>query len=106
MLYLYGPLIRAGSGFLRITLTPYKTCDFDCIYCQLGKTKDLTAARKEYIPIAEIIGEFRAWLENYAQSIGQLNYITLSGSGEPILNEKISQLIAQIKSLTDIPVRY
>ena len=105
MLYLYGPVNSRRLGLsLGVTLTSYKTCDFDCIYCQLGKTKDLTASRKEYIPIAEIMGELRVWLENYAQTTGQLSYITLSGSGEPVLNEKISQLIGQIKSLTEIPV--
>jgi wyosine [tRNA(Phe)-imidazoG37] synthetase (radical SAM superfamily) len=32
------------------------------------------------------------------------DYITLSGSGEPTLHSKIGELIARIKTLTDIPV--
>ncbi len=89
---------------LGITLTPYKICSFNCVYCQLGETTEKTIERKEYIPIQEIINELKLWLQNYSLEAKNLNYITVSGAGEPTLNIKIDQLIAQIKKITAIPV--
>lgn len=105
MLYLYGSLNSRRLGLsLGITLTPSKTCNFDCIYCQLGKTKDWAISRREYIPIRQVMLELRLWLENNPQEAGRLNYITISGSGEPVLNEKIGELVREIKELTGVPV--
>ena len=81
-----------------------KTCSFDCVYCQLGKTIGRTLERKEYIPIQEIITELKNWLSANKKELDKLNYITLSGSGEPTLNTKIKELILQIKKLTTTPV--
>jgi wyosine [tRNA(Phe)-imidazoG37] synthetase (radical SAM superfamily) len=105
MKYIYGPVKSRRLGLsLGITLTPYKICSFNCVYCQLGETTEKTIERKEYIPIQEIINELKLWLQNYSLEAKNLNYITLSGAGEPTLNIKIDQLIAQIKKITAIPV--
>jgi len=105
MKYIYGPVKSRRLGLsLGITLIPYKACSFDCVYCQLGQTKDKTVERKEYLPIQEIINELYLWLQNNSTQAKQLNYITLCGSGEPTLNIRIDQLIAGIKKITAVPV--
>jgi len=105
MIYIYGPVNSRRLGFsLGINLTPYKICNFDCIYCQLGQTKDKTGQRKEYIPIQEILSEFRGWITNNPSEAGKLNYITLSGSGEPVLHSGIGGLIQEIKKATLTPL--
>jgi len=103
--YIYGPVKsrRLGSS-LGITLTPYKVCSFNCVYCQLGKSQDVTSERREYIPVQEILNELKLWLQNNSQEAKDLDYITLSGSGEPTLNIKIDLLIAEIKKITAVPV--
>jgi wyosine [tRNA(Phe)-imidazoG37] synthetase (radical SAM superfamily) len=86
MKYIYGPVkSRRLSLSLGITLTPYKICTFDCVYCQLGRTTVLTRERKEYISLGEILNELKLWLQNNSDAAKNLNYITLSGSGEPTL---------------------
>ena len=105
MKYIYGPVKSRRLGLsLGITLTPYKICSFNCIYCQLGKTINTTSERREYIPIQEIINELKLWLQNNILEAKDLNYITFSGSGEPTLNIKIDQLIAEIKKITVVPI--
>ncbi|HTZ11394.1 MAG TPA: radical SAM protein [Candidatus Margulisiibacteriota bacterium] len=105
MKYVYGPVASRRIGLsLGLSLTPYKTCDFDCIYCQLGSVKITTTERKEYIPIDEIADELKTWLEGNKEKAAQLQYITLSGSGEPTLNLKTGELISRIKEMTQIPV--
>ena len=36
---IFGPVPSRRLGFsLGVDIIPYKTCSFDCIYCELGKT--------------------------------------------------------------------
>ena len=99
--YIFGPVPSRRLGkSLGIDLVPYKTCPFDCIYCQLGRTTTKTMERKEYFPLDEIIGEVdRKLKENCA-----FDYITLSGSGEPTLHSRIGELIEAIKKRTAKPL--
>lgn len=99
--YLYGPVPSRRLGrSLGIDLVPFKTCTYDCIYCQLGKTTNKTIERREYVPTAEVLEELR---EKLASSVG-CDYISLAGSGEPTLHAGIEELIAKIKEMTKIPV--
>jgi len=98
MKYIYGPVESRRLGLsLGITLTPYKICSFDCVYCQLGITKELTRERKEYLKVEDIVNELELWLLNNPEEAGNLNYITISGSGEPTLNIKLGEVITEIK---------
>ncbi len=105
MKYIYGPVNSRRLGFsLGVSLTPYKLCSFDCVYCQLGKTTEKTTERKEYIDIKEILEEFKLWLAANSVKIKELNYITFSGMGEPTLNTQIGRLILEIKNLAVVPI--
>ncbi|HNX81057.1 MAG TPA: radical SAM protein [Candidatus Omnitrophota bacterium] len=105
MKHVYGPLKSRRLGYsLGLSLTPYKICNFDCLYCQLGKTVQTVSQRKEYVPVAEIADELSRWLAAHKKEAERLDFITFSGSGEPTLNSAFGNLIAQIKKITDIPV--
>lgn len=105
MKYIYGPLKSRRLGFsLGLTLTPTKVCNLNCVYCQLGKTTKQLNERKEYLPIEEIFGELEWWLKNNPEEAKKLACITLSGSGEPTLNNKIGELILKIKGISNLPV--
>lgn len=105
MKYIYGPVKSRRLGLsLGVSITPYKICSFDCAYCQLGKTTFKTRERKEYVQAKEILDELRFWLENIPLESQKLNYITLSGSGEPTLNANIGILLAEIKKMTTVPL--
>jgi wyosine [tRNA(Phe)-imidazoG37] synthetase (radical SAM superfamily) len=75
-------------------------CSYDCIYCQLGRTKQKTIERKAYIPGEDILNQVQ---EKLKEGVGA-DYITLAGSGEPTLNTEIGSLIHGIKKLTEIPI--
>jgi wyosine [tRNA(Phe)-imidazoG37] synthetase (radical SAM superfamily) len=101
--YIFGPVPSRRLGFsLGIDLVPFKTCSYDCIYCQLGRTTDKTIIRKEYVPLNEVIKELQLKLK---QNI-RIDYLTLSGSGEPTLYAKLDELIFKIKRLTDKPLAF
>lgn len=93
--YLYGPVPSRRFGrSLGVDLTPFKTCSFDCVFCQLGRTLQKTLVRKEYIPLDAVLDEIKSWMK----TDGDADYVTLSGSGEPTLHSgfgKVLQLLRQ-----------
>lgn len=99
--YVYGPVPSRRLGHsLGIDLVPFKTCTYDCVYCQLGRTTNKTLERKEYVAVDGVLAE----LERKLAEKNAPDYISLAGSGEPTLNSAIGRLISGIKRLTDIPV--
>lgn len=101
MSYLFGPVNSRRLGrSLGVDVIPRKTCTFDCIYCEVGRTTDLTLKRRPFAGEA-IVREIREYFQK-AHIVP--DFITLAGSGEPTLNMEIGPIIAAIKQLTDIPV--
>ncbi len=99
--YLYGPVPSRRLGrSLGIDLVPFKTCTYDCIYCQLGRTTNKTIERREYTPVKEILNELKIKLSTGDSP----DYISIAGSGEPTLHSYIGELIGMIKNMTTIPV--
>ena len=95
----FGPVPSRRLGrSLGVDVVPFKTCTYDCIYCQLGRTNCKTIERREWVPLDDILQEVESRLSS------RPDYITLSGSGEPTLFSRLGDLIAGIKSMTDIPV--
>jgi wyosine [tRNA(Phe)-imidazoG37] synthetase (radical SAM superfamily) len=103
MNYVFGPVPsrRLGSS-LGIDTIPLKTCNWNCVYCQLGRTVPLTNARKEYIPSDAIIDEVHTALESHGP--GDIDWVTFVGSGEPTLHSGIGRLIRRVKAMTELPV--
>ena len=92
--YIYGPVPSRRLGLsLGVDIVPYKTCSYDCIYCQLGRTTNKTILRDDYVPVREILSQIQGVLETGKR----IDYITFSGSGEPTLNQKIGEMIRRIK---------
>lgn len=101
MEHIFGPVRSRRLGFsLGVDLVPFKTCSLNCIYCQLGPTTHQTIERREYVTQDKVIRD----LEEVLRQDITIDYITLSGSGEPTLNVQLGKIIAAIKEMTDIPV--
>jgi wyosine [tRNA(Phe)-imidazoG37] synthetase (radical SAM superfamily) len=100
--YIFGPVPSRRLGrSLGVDLVPYKTCTFDCIYCDLGRTTNKTTSRQAYVSPEEIQGELELCLSVLDK---KPDYITLSGSGEPTLNTDIGEIIRRIKEITSTPI--
>ncbi len=99
--HVYGPVPSRRLGYsLGVDIIPYKTCSFNCVYCQLGPTRRQTTRRRKFYPVGEIVEEVRKALDS-----GQrIDFITFSGSGEPTLNTAIGGIIRRLKRMTSIPV--
>jgi wyosine [tRNA(Phe)-imidazoG37] synthetase (radical SAM superfamily) len=101
MKYVFGPVSSKRLGqSLGVDLLPPKSCTWNCLYCQLGKTRKFVTARQEFFPREEILEEIRQ-----ALTLNKgLDWITFVGSGETMLYKGIGWLVAEVKKLTTVPV--
>ncbi len=94
MEFLFGPVPSRRLGLsLGINIVPHKMCTYNCIYCEVGRTTDLTVERKGFYDPETIKREF---VENI-EKVGKIDYVTFSGSGEPTLNKDIGELVRFVK---------
>jgi len=95
--YIYGPVsswrLGRSLGVDLISPSSSKFCNFDCIYCQLGKTKTFSGERKVFVPTEEILKEIKL-----LASV-KIDYITFSGQGEPTLALNLGEAIEKIRKL-------
>ena len=99
--YVFGPVPSRRLGrSLGISPIPKKSCNYSCIYCQLGRTNKMTNARKEFFPLEEILSEFECYLKDE----DRFDVVSIVGEGEPTLYSRLGDLIREIKARTSKPV--
>ncbi len=101
MKYIYGPVPSRRLGIsLAISPIPKKTCNYSCIYCQLGRTDRMTNTRTMFFSVSDIVSEFKEVLKQQVP----FDVITIVGEGEPTLYLGLGDLIEEIQKLSDKPV--
>lgn len=99
--YVFGPVPSRRLGrSLGVSPIPKKTCNYSCVYCQLGRTDKMTNTRREYFPLEEILAEFDQCLGD----LEQCDVVSIVGEGEPTLYSRLGELIVGIQQRTDKPV--
>jgi wyosine [tRNA(Phe)-imidazoG37] synthetase (radical SAM superfamily) len=99
--YVFGPVVSRRLGrSLGVDVVPFKTCTFDCVYCQLGPTTHHTVERGDFVPMEAVVSELSRKLEARVEA----DYITIAGSGEPTLYLRLGELIHAVKGMTATPV--
>ena len=95
--YVYGPVsswrLGRSLGIDLVSPRKGKVCDFDCIYCQLGKTNVFTAKRRIFVPTLKILEEIKALPPL------DIDYITFSGQGEPTLAKNLGEVVRKIRKI-------
>lgn len=92
--HLFGPVPSRRLGMsLGVDLVPHKVCTLNCVYCECGRTTNLTIERKEYVPFDEVCSELKVIMANNPEP----DYFTFSGAGEPTLNSRIGDVLDFIK---------
>jgi wyosine [tRNA(Phe)-imidazoG37] synthetase (radical SAM superfamily) len=101
--FIFGPVPSRRLGqSLGIDTIPLKTCNWNCVYCQLGRTVPLINKRREYFPREAILIQIEEALSKHGP--GEIDWVTFVGSGEPTLHAGLGWLIRHVKELTDLPV--
>jgi wyosine [tRNA(Phe)-imidazoG37] synthetase (radical SAM superfamily) len=99
----YGPVPswRLGRSLgIDLISAQGKTCTFDCVYCQLGRTTRFTGQRKLFVETEQL----RAELATLPPI--EVDYVTFSGTGEPTLAANLGEaldLIGEWSALRSLP---
>jgi len=98
---IFGPVKSRRLGrSLGIEMVPKKVCTMNCIYCEVGKTTNLTLERKEYFSWDLIE---RSILQ--AKEIEDtFDVLTFTGSGEPSLNIHFEKALRLAKKIIKKPI--
>ena len=101
--HVFGPVPSRRLGMsLGIDPVPTKTCNFNCVYCQLGRTRPLTRKRKAFFNVSDILAEITTVLAE--SEPGSIDWITFVGSGETTLFSRLGSLIRFVKTISTLPV--
>jgi len=98
---IYGPVPswRLGKSLgIDLLCAQGKICSFNCVYCQLGRTTNLTTRRREFVSIARLTEELEG-----VKGIAA-DYVTFSGTGEPTLASNLGQAIDVARAILHLPV--
>ncbi len=92
----FGPINSRRFGMsLGIDLSPkQKSCNFDCVYCELSGAKTVETI-KNPPSVDEIISDLKEALKTHQN----IDAITLTANGEPTLYPYLKELIAKVNEL-------
>jgi wyosine [tRNA(Phe)-imidazoG37] synthetase (radical SAM superfamily) len=95
------PSRRLGQS-LGIDPVPIKSCNWNCVYCQLGRTRRPILERQVFFSTEKILQEASVQLEDHEP--GEIDWVTFIGSGETTLHAGLGEMILGVKALTNLPV--
>ncbi|MDD5217166.1 MAG: radical SAM protein [Candidatus Omnitrophica bacterium] len=94
--YVYGPVAswRLGSSLgIDPISAEEKICTFDCVYCQLGRTKVFSDERHVFVSVKDVVDELKTL------PVVAVDYITFSGAGEPTLAKNLGDMIQAVRKV-------
>lgn len=91
--------IEDGKRVLEINVLPEKYCNFDCIFCPIGRSENKIDTQESFGEIDSSLMELGKRIENTKPEL-----IFINSKGEALVNDKISDIIDFIKG-KGLPVR-
>ncbi len=84
-----------------VDILPLKTCNLNCIYCELGETSNYVCQKGRYSDPEEIRQELDKFIKDNQP---RLDVITVTASGEPTLHSELKTILSSIKGIADKPL--
>ncbi len=91
--------IEDGKRVLEINILPEKYCNFDCIFCPIGRSKNKIDTQKSFDEVESSLIELEKKIEDTKPEL-----IFINSKGEALVHDKIDDIIDFIKS-KDLSVR-
>ena len=91
--------IEDGRRVLEVNILPEKHCNFDCIFCPIGRSQNKVDTQKSFDKIDSSLIELESMIENTKAEL-----IFINSKGEALVNDKIDDIIDLFKA-KGLPVR-
>lgn len=85
--------IEDGKTVLEINILPEKYCNFDCIFCPIGRSKYKIDTQKSFDEVESSLIELEKKIEDTKPEL-----IFINSKGEALVHDKIEEIIDFIKS--------
>lgn len=96
----FGPVPSRRLGrSIGINNIPPKTCTYGCVYCQVGRTTEMSISRRQFFEPETILKEVRKKLRQSDAAGAQVDYLTVVPDGEPALDINLEFLLQNLRSL-------
>ncbi len=92
------PSRRFGRS-LGINNIPPKHCTYSCVYCQVGRTGQLSHKRQTFYAPEEIVTEVTKRVGQLRANKQTIDYLTFVADGEPTLDRHLGATIRQLRPL-------
>ena len=100
----FGPVPSRRLGrSLGINNIPPKTCSYSCVYCQLGKTLNMTTVRQTFYKPEDIFKQVKRKVDEATARNEGIDHLTFVPDGEPTLDIDIRKEISSLKQI-GIPI--
>lgn len=91
--------IEDGKRVLEVNILPEKHCNFDCIFCPIGRSYNKVDTQQSFDEMNDSLRELEGRIEN-----NKVELVFINSKGEALVNSKVSDIIDLIKS-KGVPVR-
>jgi len=96
----FGPVPSRRLGrSLGINNIPAKTCSYSCVYCQLGRTVNMTIERQIFYRPEDIVKEVKMRVSEVLQGNERIDFLTFVPDGEPTLDINLGRIISALKEI-------
>lgn len=85
--------IEDGKRVLEVNILPEKYCNFDCIFCPIGRSQNKMDTQKSFDETDSSLIELESMIENTKAEL-----IFINSKGEALVNDKIGDIIDFIKA--------
>lgn len=92
------PSRRLGKSLGINNITSPKVCSYNCIYCQVGTTRNQSVQLRDFFNPEDILKEVTTHLEKL-QEPDYPDYLTFVSNGEPTLDRQLGQTANRLKGL-------
>lgn len=100
MMKTFGPVPSRRLGrSVGINNIPPKSCTYSCVYCQLGRTKKMTAERQDFYPPEDIQKSVEERINSADRRGEPIDYLTFVPDGEPTLDIYLGKVMESIRPL-------
>jgi wyosine [tRNA(Phe)-imidazoG37] synthetase (radical SAM superfamily) len=88
-----------GKRILEVNILPEKHCNFDCIFCPIGRSQNKVDTQKSFDEMNSSLKELEKMIENTKAEL-----VFINSKGEALVNENIIDIINIIKG-KGVPVK-
>jgi wyosine [tRNA(Phe)-imidazoG37] synthetase (radical SAM superfamily) len=96
----FGPVPSRRLGrSLGVNNIPAKNCSYSCVYCQVGRTKNLMTQRQVFYGAEDVFNEVKRKVQEAAQRREKIDYLAFVPDGEPTLDVNLGKEISLLRQI-------